>query len=280
MLLLKSRRLIQAGANILDPAWVPIQPTWLNVTSLGKANLGGNFRGGAIVRVPDAREVVVDDIGVGHRYVNATSADIISTNSSPLFYGNQTKFVMLAVFKVVGPAVAYSAPIYSRGARLGGIMFEGPQNLQSRSDFGVTGRWSTDTGLNHTVGQRLCVAMSADCNSNYNAIAQNGRSFNYGDANGVTDFANGDGLSLGNDGTNTSRTMNGNIYMTCLIIGDSWSEAKMRAWSLNPWQIFAPRVQYVSTASDVLMPTLGTPTFVPGTLTSSGFRPRFPVTWA
>lgn len=33
-------------------------------------------------------------------------------------------------------------------------------------------------------------------------------------------------------------------------------------------------------SSGVPMPTLGIPTFVPGSVTLSGFRPRFPVTWA
>ena len=46
------------------------------------------------------------------------------------------------------------------------------------------------------------------------------------------------------------------------------------------WQLFAPRTQYIPTASGVLVPTLGAPTFVPGSLTASGFRVRVPSTWA
>lgn len=52
--------------------------------------------------------------------------------------------------------------------------------------------------------------------------------------------------------------------------------------SSNPWQVYAPRPTgiYVRGAAAGGIPTLSLPTYTPGSLTSTGFRPRFPVTWA
>lgn len=44
----------------------------------------------------------------------------------------------------------------------------------------------------------------------------------------------------------------------------------------NPWQLFAPRRIWVPQAG--LLPTLSLPTYAPGSLTATGFRPRVTAT--
>ncbi len=50
---------------------------------------------------------------------------------------------------------------------------------------------------------------------------------------------------------------------------------------MNPWQLFAPRQIWIpTTAAASFNPTLSLPTHVPGSLTSSAFRPRVTATWS
>ena len=58
------------------------------------------------------------------------------------------------------------------------------------------------------------------------------------------------------------------------IWGRALTDDEAVSFSANPWQLFAPRTQYIPTASGVLVPTLSLSTFVPGTLTASGWRPQ------
>lgn len=65
----------------------------------------------------------------------------------------------------------------------------------------------------------------------------------------------------------------------------SWSpvavaDVEMQNLGRNPWQLFAPRRILVPTVAASTLPTLSAATFVPGSLTSSGFRPRVTATWS
>jgi len=60
-----------------------------------------------------------------------------------------------------------------------------------------------------------------------------------------------------------------------------WNAEQRASFYRDPYQIFAPRSIWVPvSASSSTNPTLSLPTFVPGSLTSSGFRPRVTATWA
>lgn len=52
------------------------------------------------------------------------------------------------------------------------------------------------------------------------------------------------------------------------------SEAELRAVRAAPWQLFAPRRIWVPQAAISGLPTLSLPTYTPGSLTATGFRPR------
>jgi hypothetical protein len=59
------------------------------------------------------------------------------------------------------------------------------------------------------------------------------------------------------------------------------SDAEMSDISSKPWQLFAPRQIWIpATAAASFNPTLSLPTYVPGSLTSSAFRPRVTATWS
>jgi hypothetical protein len=59
------------------------------------------------------------------------------------------------------------------------------------------------------------------------------------------------------------------------------SAQEARELSANPWQLFAPRQIWIpATAAASFNPTLSLPTYVPGSLTSSAFRPRVTATWS
>jgi hypothetical protein len=56
-----------------------------------------------------------------------------------------------------------------------------------------------------------------------------------------------------------------------------WTAAEA---ALDPWQLFAPRQIWIPATAAGTNPTLSLPTYVPGSLTSSAFRPRVTATWS
>jgi hypothetical protein len=53
------------------------------------------------------------------------------------------------------------------------------------------------------------------------------------------------------------------------------SEGKKKALTLNPWQLFTPQLRFIpSPSAGATLPTLSSATYVPGSITSTGFRPR------
>jgi hypothetical protein len=72
----------------------------------------------------------------------------------------------------------------------------------------------------------------------------------------------------------------GLIYLSGLWPGRWLSYAELDALAQNPWQLFAPRrifIPYAAAAGG--LPTLSAATYVPGSLTSTGFRPRVTATY-
>ena len=56
------------------------------------------------------------------------------------------------------------------------------------------------------------------------------------------------------------------------------SDDEIVSLSGNPWQLFAPRRIWVPQAAITGLPTLSLPTYTPGSLTATGFRPRVTAT--
>lgn len=69
----------------------------------------------------------------------------------------------------------------------------------------------------------------------------------------------------------------GRIYMAA-----QWSRClsdnELQSVCNNPWQLFAPRRIWVPQAAITGLPTLSLPTYTPGSLTATGFRPRVTAT--
>ena len=82
------------------------------------------------------------------------------------------------------------------------------------------------------------------------------------------------------------RASSGAAYAaTNVVLGVFWgralTDAEIRQVSADPWQLFAPRQIWIpTTAAASFNPTLSLPTYVPGSLTSSAFRPRVTATWS
>jgi hypothetical protein len=77
----------------------------------------------------------------------------------------------------------------------------------------------------------------------------------------------------------SGRRFLGSILLT-LYFERQLSAPEMASLHANPWQLFAPRSIWVPVSASSTNPTLSLPTYVPGSLTSSGFRPRVTATWA
>jgi hypothetical protein len=72
---------------------------------------------------------------------------------------------------------------------------------------------------------------------------------------------------------------NGTIALSA-VIPASLSIADAISVSANPWRLFADhRIVVPVTAIASSLPTLSAATFVPGSLTSTGFRPRVTITF-
>lgn len=63
-----------------------------------------------------------------------------------------------------------------------------------------------------------------------------------------------------------------------IFLAAAWSRVlsstEMAILYQNPWQLFAPRRIWVPQAAITGLPTLSLPTYTPGSLTATGFRPR------
>jgi len=76
----------------------------------------------------------------------------------------------------------------------------------------------------------------------------------------------------------SSDAENNNDYANVFIVA-AWnrqlSDSEARAWTRNPWQVFAPRQIVIPTITAApSLPTLSAATYVPGSITATGFRPR------
>jgi hypothetical protein len=76
-----------------------------------------------------------------------------------------------------------------------------------------------------------------------------------------------------------SLNSNCSIYAVVPFTRALWP-AEHVALTRDPWQLFAPRRIFVPiTAAGSTLPTLSIPTYVPGSLTTTGFRPRVTATY-
>ncbi len=71
------------------------------------------------------------------------------------------------------------------------------------------------------------------------------------------------------------------VLLLAGICSKDFSAHEIAQLSADPWQLFAPRQIWIpATAAASFNPTLSLPTYVPGSLTSSAFRPRVTATWS
>jgi hypothetical protein len=66
--------------------------------------------------------------------------------------------------------------------------------------------------------------------------------------------------------------------LLCAYFARALTDAEIVELSGNPWQLFAPRRVYASSVESTILPTLSAPTYVPGSLTSSGWIPQVTAT--
>jgi hypothetical protein len=59
-----------------------------------------------------------------------------------------------------------------------------------------------------------------------------------------------------------------------LFFNRELSDSEQASLAANPWQLFAARVQRIWSPAAAAIPTLSAATFLPGSITASGFRPR------
>lgn len=85
--------------------------------------------------------------------------------------------------------------------------------------------------------------------------------------------------TIGNDPQDPINSIfTGGIALVALF-RSALSPHGIKALSDNPWQLFQPRRIFVPQAGITGLPTLSLATYVPGSLTSSGFRPRVTATY-
>lgn len=58
------------------------------------------------------------------------------------------------------------------------------------------------------------------------------------------------------------------------VWGRALTETEAAAWTRNPWQLFAPQQIIIPTPAAATVPTLSASTYVPGSMTSTGWRPQ------
>ena len=91
-------------------------------------------------------------------------------------------------------------------------------------------------------------------------------------------FTTANDVRVGGDAQDGTVFFNGGIY---LVATWSWalSVNELNALALNPWQLFGPqRLVIPSFSAAPTMPVLSAPTYVPGSLTSSGWIPQITAT--
>lgn len=169
----------------------------------------------------------------------------------------------------VSTAVAWAATHYDRGG------VNGPT-------FGSTGlklhyvwdgsEWAYDPGLTFVAKELVAFAYAVTASTV--SIALNGK-FNKrtGLSNSARSFGSYAllGRWIGQDPIG-GRVFNGDIYLAGIVAG-AWGDDALLDFTRNPWQIFEPRRIFFS-ASAPVFPTLSAATYMPGSLTSTGFRPR------
>ena len=112
----------------------------------------------------------------------------------------------------------------------------------------------------------------ASAAANTSQIYSNGKSFGAGLWGGSASATSVQYFSR--HGGGDARTLNNSFGLLAAGWGRALSPDEVASFSANPWQLFAPRRIWVPQAAITGLPTLSLPTYVPGSLTATGFRPR------
>ena len=97
----------------------------------------------------------------------------------------------------------------------------------------------------------------------------------------ATKTGGGTHVTIGANGVTSSilNWFSGDIFLAAVLpFVSRLSDSYFRDLSANPWQLFAPRRIWVPQTAISGLPTLSLPTYTPGSLTASGFRPRVTAT--
>lgn len=177
------------------------------------------------------------------------------------------------VFRVT-TAVAWSAIQYDRSYTNGATF--GSDGLKLHYVWDGS-EWAYSTGLTFAVNELVAFAYAVRAGSvtialngkmnKRTGLSNSARSFGISTQSGTADWIGGDSAG--------GRNFKGEIYLTGVCLG-AWTDEALLDFSRNPWRVFAPqriRVPHYPAAAGGL-PTLSAATYMPGSLTSSGFRPR------
>lgn len=177
------------------------------------------------------------------------------------------------VFRVT-TAVAWSAILFDRSGVNGGTF--GSDGLKFHYVWDGS-EWAYSTGLTFALGELVAFAYSVRAGSvtialngkmnKRTGISNSARTIRYDTQMGAAAWIGGDSQG--------GRNFKGEIYLAGICLG-AWTDEALLDFSRNPWQIFPPRRIHVPYYPAVAggLPTLSAATYMPGSLTSSGFRPR------
>ena len=225
------------------PNWLTAQPqnavtinteftkglTWLTCPSVGHGNLApGRI---ASSSVPKTRAITSGAGGLGYVYVNGSAGD--NPTQSMAAFGATNRVTYFSVVYRTGTA-ANAGIIFDRGGLWGstlgsdgasfGYYWSGSDNAYVT---GLAPKLNAVSAMAHAISPaKVMFALDGKTNVRTNANA--------------TQTFLGTGTWLGTDNLSTIRTFPGRILMAGMVLGDSWSEGKLRSFSQNPWQIFSP----------------------------------------
>lgn len=178
-------------------------------------------------------------------------------------------------------AMPFSVAVYNTG------------ELQIGRSGGSSGNrsWIKTTETPSSVGVPLCAVFRSNTSSAGSGLSSltsffaNGRkltstiAFEAGTSSAITSTSHSIFVGRQSTSIGTSYAVNAIVH-GYFIFNRALSDNECAEISANPWQLFAPRTQRIwPPAATSGLPTLSAATYVPGSLTASGFRPRVTATY-
>lgn len=176
-----------------------------------------------------------------------------------------SSFLILAAYKVGASDVGIRASNNPTSFRLLEILTT--SGVLSANSRGSDSASRTITGPSVAEGQVVVAAASFEAGVGV-SLSVDGIDY------GTTSFS----LNLSNAPTWIQDSIStASAHMLTAILSREWLPMRTEL-TVNPWQIFAPRRAWVPQAAAGGLPALSLATYVPGSLTATGFRPRVTAT--